>query len=715
MRNNNLLINWQGDPETFVTGYRSDWQKTEFPVDEANIDRRLRSSTADEKLLVDASKNEEHLSAYPSFRDGSMKFTSFHTIPEYFKDGPYGNDLNDRLYTITRPIAISKKYDSNGNITLLEKPLFPSVSMAKFLYDNAYYYKQDHKDDHTSRLEIYRYILREKQPTGVTLKCDYEPYILDVVYPTIYSGGGKIYIYKHGEEPDYKNYFRTSPDIKSSIDYGPFANEVSKRLQVENTFSESEPEPEPTPSPTPVPTETHEPGNGGRDLLSWNISFGPAGGGLGFVDQTWYTKLIDLQGYQGKDIEGTLHFELVPDTSAHDEYTVKAKTFDEQHPDDPNNYSKVKVVPGIMTFKYDIPFSSDDFVDEEFNRLTRNAKTDFTYSWSGDKAPTGEKVRAEHILKLFSHAFMHEWGTVVTSDHSSVYRVGKVTPSDFQSKEDFDVYDKKMKSSNQWVNWENDPEKQVTGYKTYTDDFDLKNEAQYNRSPIKLNEHVYKHLAEIPEFVGGTMDFRAKFIPPYSQVSYTLYTITRNIAVSKTYDAAGNITSIEKPLLPSVPLLNFYAQHNEKVFPEDDASKSPYKDIDDCDYVFRYILKEKAATGIDITPMDANIVVEVAYQRGYGYHSPTIRMFRDETKATSNRYTYRTNKDYILKPFANETTDRLQVGNYLRVKATPTPVVTPSPNGYPQTGDNSNVWLYIALIGVALITTLIIIRKRKAN
>ena len=439
--------------------------------------------------------------------------------------------------------------------------------------------------------------------------------------------------------------------------------------------------------------------------MSWNINFGPAGCGLGFADQTWYTKLIDLRGYQGKDIEGTLHFELVPDTSAHDEYTVKNKYYDEKNPDDPNNYSKVKVVPGIMTFKYDTPFSSDDFVDEEFNRLTRNAKTDFTYAWSGDKATNGEKVRAEHIRKLFNHAFMHEWGTVLTSDYSSVYRVGKVEPSDFQSKEDFDIYDEKMKNNNQWVNWKNDPEKQVTGYKTRPDDFDfdLKKEAQYNRSPIKLNEYVFKHLAEIPEFVDGTMDFGAEFIPPYDQRSYNLYAITRNIAISKTYDAAGNITSIEKPLFPSVPLLDFYAQHNEKVFPDNYWENGPFKDIDDCDYVFRYILKEKDATGIDITPMDEKIVVEVAYQRGYNYHEPSIRMFRDETKAKENRYTYRTNKDYLMNPLANETTDRLQVANHLRRP------------GYPQTGDTNHVWLYLALIGVALTTTLLIIRKRKTN
>lgn len=162
---NNLFINWQGDPETYVTGYGSDWKNTNFPIDEAVIDRRLRSKTSNEKLLEDGSANEEHLSAYESFRDGSYKFTSLYTIPEHFKNSIYGNGLYDRLYTITRPIAISKKYDSNGNITLLEKPLFPSVSMAKFLAWNTDYYNYYYKYDHYEHIDVYRYILREKQPT----------------------------------------------------------------------------------------------------------------------------------------------------------------------------------------------------------------------------------------------------------------------------------------------------------------------------------------------------------------------------------------------------------------------------------------------------------------------------------------------------------------------------------------------------------------------
>ena len=693
--NKNQWIKWNNDPETYVTGYGSDWKGWNKFRDEENYGRPL----------ISVPTNVIHLGKLPEFRNGTFKFSQYHT--KKFVEDNLGSHTpkRDGLFVITRPIAINKSYDSNGNIASIEKPLFPSVSMAKFhnqhsdMSDNYYYdYNDEYRHD-----EVYRYIIREKPSSDVPLWHEQESYVLDLVKSDSFLGT-KMYIYKNREEADAQKHY-IDKSFKTSLECGPFTNEVTKRVQGISHYGVATP----TPSPTPDATRTSEPGNGARDLLSWNINFGPAGGGLGFVDQTWYTKLIDLQGYQGKDIEGTLHFELVPDTSAHDEYTVKSKYYDEKNPKDPDNYSKVKVVPGIMTFKYDTPFSSDDFVDEEFNRLTRNAKTDFTYAWSGDKATTGEKVRAEQILKLFSHAFMHEWGTVVTSDYSSVYRVGKVEPSDFQSKEDFDIYDEKMKNNNQWVNWKNDPEKQVTGYKTNTVDFDLKNEAQYNRSPIKLNEHVYKHLAEIPEFVDGTMDFGAEFIPPYTNLSYTLYAITRNIAISKTYDAAGNITSIEKPLFPSVPLLDFYAQHNEKLFPDDYWKNGPFKDIDDCDYVFRYILKEKDATGIDITPMDANIVVEVAYQREYGYHSPNIRMFRDETKAKKNRYTYRTNKDYLMNPLANETTDRLQVGNYLRVKT------TPSPNGYPQTGDSNHVWLYIALIGVALTTTILIIRKRKTN
>lgn len=39
------------------------------------------------------------------------------------------------------------------------------------------------------------------------------------------------------------------------------------------------------------------------------------GSGGGIVDQYWYTKLIKLDGYNKKDIKGTLHYEIVPDES----------------------------------------------------------------------------------------------------------------------------------------------------------------------------------------------------------------------------------------------------------------------------------------------------------------------------------------------------------------------------------------------------------------
>ena len=688
--NRNNWIKWENDPETYVTGYGSEWKGWEIYRNEENYDRPL----------ISVPNNLVHLGKLPEFRNGTFKFSQYYTknILEYNRN----NHVKKRngVTIITRPIAISKTYDSNGNITSIEKPLLPSVSYLKFhnLHADAsdnYYYDYD---DGYSHDEVYRYIIREKPSSDVPLWHEQESYVLDVVHSSSY-GGVRIYIHKNKKEAEAHKYTYRDESHRSSIEYGPFPNEVTKRVQVISHYGE----PKATPTPVPTPTDTSGPGNGARDHLSWGCYFGPAGGGSGFIDQAWYTKLIDLRGYQGKDIEGTLHFELEPDSTAHDEYIVKSKDYNEKDPDDPKNFSKVKVVPGLMKYKYDIPFSSNDFVDEEFNKLTRTAKTNFTYDWNSDAATTAEKIRAEHIRKLFSHAFMHEWGTVGTSDNSSVFRVGKVEPSDFQSKEDFDIYNEKMKNSNQWVNWKNDPEKQVTGYCTRTNYFDWKKEAKYNRSPISLDEHVYKHIAEIPEFVDGTMNFGDEFIYPGSRLSYTLYVMTRNIAISKTYDSAGNITSVEKPLFPSVPLLKFLAEHNEKVFPEGSISKSPYKDIDDCDYVFRYILREKDATGVDLTPMDEEIIVEVAYQRGYNYQTPSIRIFRNEEKAKKNRYTYRTvnGQETPLDPFANETTERLQVANRLRVP------------GYPQTGDNSNIWLYIAMIAVALTTAVIIIRKRK--
>ena len=112
-------------------------------------------------------------------------------------------------------------------------------------------------------------------------------------------------------------------------------------------------------------------------VVNAGSSGGSGGGSIGYspkikfhafniTGQTWYTKLIDLTGYKGKDVSGTLQFELVPDTSASGTITYPLDYLDSQGRTETVNITAI-THPGFQTFKFEVAFSSDDFVDPEFN------------------------------------------------------------------------------------------------------------------------------------------------------------------------------------------------------------------------------------------------------------------------------------------------------------------------------------------------------------
>lgn len=81
------------------------------------------------------------------------------------------------------------------------------------------------------------------------------------------------------------------------------------------------------------------------------------------AQQAWFTKLIKFDKLKGKDVSGTLNFELVPDKTASKKYLTN---------DDPNDgeFDRIcEVVPGLVNHTYRVPFSSNDYVDKKFNDL----------------------------------------------------------------------------------------------------------------------------------------------------------------------------------------------------------------------------------------------------------------------------------------------------------------------------------------------------------
>lgn len=412
----------------------------------------------------------------------------------------------------------------------------------------------------------------------------------------------------------------------------------------------------------------------------------------GVTASLWYTKLINLQGYRGRDVKGTLHFELVPDTETKPfDYTVKSAVQNSQDPNDPNNFINVSVVPGKIPYKYDVPFSSDDFVDPDFNRLARKASLVVRY---------GDDHAFEAIDELFDHAFMHEWGTIQSSDHGQTARVRKVMRSQFDwAGEDIDEYYKNfMDMMNEgyydgvsnWVRWKNDPETKVAGWRCFQ-------ESEGCKDPTKgfgSYEEGCMLLAEYQDFLDGTFRYSKVFtLHANPGVTYSLTNITRPIAISKTYDAFGNITSIEKPLFPSLE------QH---IFTDMILEKEPYKPYDNGNIkVYRYILKEKPATGIALEIPKQEIIVDVVV------NSPTctVYMYKDRATANKQRYDFNAKRDqYFIggNPLPNEFTSAIKLENKY-----------PS-DEYPLTGDSMNLVLYIGLIALSMATALYFI-KRKTN
>ncbi|MDY6073056.1 MAG: LPXTG cell wall anchor domain-containing protein [Eubacteriales bacterium] len=420
----------------------------------------------------------------------------------------------------------------------------------------------------------------------------------------------------------------------------------------------------------------------------------------GIPSQAWYTKLIDLKGLNQKHVNGTLHFELVPDMSAKNEYKVKDPYGEEIN---------VIVRPGFMNYSYDVPFGSDDFVDSEFTRLARSISSNF-----GKNLNSGQEFGIENkkaYKALFDHAFLHEWGTIEQNNH--IWRVGKVYPSHFPVDNidaSFDFlssyakFKKYMGENHLWVKWQNDPEKEVTGWFN-SEIFYFDQELNPNRRLINDLGPGSKHLAQIPEFLTGTFKFSEKYIKG-SGLPFCLRVITRPIAISKEYDSAGNIKAIEKPLFPLIPQRIFLRKNNEKILNLISEETDPFdSSAEQCDYVLRYILKEKPSSGIDLKLQDENPIVEVVYSYGLGgYTHDTVYVYKNREAADKHRYTYKINNNdnesYLEETYANEITEQVTLHNSLNNKV------------FPQTGDSSNIIIYSVILIFAVFSLLLVLRKK---
>ena len=328
--------------------------------------------------------------------------------------------------------------------------------------------------------------------------------------------------------------------------------------------------------------------------------------------QAWYTKLIKLENLKSKDVNGTLNFDLVPDTSANKKY-LKSNESDEVT----KTQSTVDVVPGLVEHSYKVPFSSDDYVDNKFNELAWAFGTD-----------------SEQAYALFNHAFLHEWGRIETSNNASSFSVGKLDPKQFSNpelgmtaEEQKDYYESQadeLKKDEYKLSWGDDPDTDgVMGWKN-----------NFGTEYYNSEEHLYDFLGayefgsqflnEYEDFRNGTMDVVKEFsLNANITVSYTLKMTTRPIAINKTYDAQGNIKTIEKPLIPARDAYSFIEKHHKKI--DEKQIVDYYKNK-----IFRYKLIEKQSEGVDLSLPEKNLIVDVL---AYGDNDTEIYVFENEKEA----------------------------------------------------------------------------------
>lgn len=115
---------------------------------------------------------------------------------------------------------------------------------------------------------------------------------------------------------------------------------------------------------------SESPGDGYRNQLASNNIFAP----MRLLQEMKFRKVIKLDGYKGKNISGILNFELVPDKDTDLRYNYE------------NNYTSVRILPGVNDYSYKIPFSSDDYVDDKYNEL----------AW--DIINYEKKIKVQHLM-----------------------------------------------------------------------------------------------------------------------------------------------------------------------------------------------------------------------------------------------------------------------------------------------------------------------------
>ena len=331
----------------------------------------------------------------------------------------------------------------------------------------------------------------------------------------------------------------------------------------------------------------------------------------GIAQSILFTKHIDLRGLGQKQVSGKLSFEITSDDTADKRYEV----WDRSDPDSPWLKAGVRIKPGQYSYRYEAPFSSEDYVDPIFNDLAR-----------GSIADNGNS------LALYNRALLHEWGRAV-SEYKRVYTisVGKFTRSNFEYNSDYED----ALNNRRRVSWDNgdDPETFIMGTIQTSPPYDLENITNLN---YQLGYYdSYRSLNNYAEFLNGTMDLsNIEALMGNEQAANFLDCITRPIATNKTYDAEGNILSIDKPLFPSARVYDFL----KKLYDAGTFYSSEYdEELGESYYnIYRFRLRETGMqidnSNIDLEGDGRSLILDVYLS---GPQETWIFMFDSEDEANN--------------------------------------------------------------------------------
>lgn len=402
----------------------------------------------------------------------------------------------------------------------------------------------------------------------------------------------------------------------------------------------------------PINAET---GGGAMDHLSDNIEFGSA------VTSMKLGKHIEFDGYKGEDISGTLRFFVKPDMpkDPKEEYDVK-------YYKDEKGEIKVRIIPGFVEFPYSVPSSSEDYVDETFNKLLSDYRTKIRQGSTANPLTTEEEDEKIRIKRaLFDHALIHEWGRVISGDRLSFFRVGKLYPEQFNEFGGETEYNKQKKMLEDYyrtgkkISWDGGKDSDIKDIVAWEGSFkqkfvDGKSKEDRRYDFLGSYDEGFRNMLEKDKFWDGTLKVSEEYGFKYKRMPFTLETTTRPIALSKGYDSEGNIKSITKPLFPSSEMSLFIDKNIDGVYDYADNYPEPDPDSRFEETVLRYRITEEGNP-------DVNLVLD--YWQNLG---SKVFIFRDEDSADRFYKKYIYNEDSTYDTIYNldeRNTDPIEIRN----------------------------------------------------